>query len=320
MRILIVTPAPAGSRQGNRVTALRWARLLRALGHHAQVATGFTGQRCDLIVALHARKSAESVARWRRERPAAPLVVALTGTDLYQDLPRSAAARRSLALADRLVLLQPDGRRFLPQDARRKAVVIRQSAPPTHATPAAERDGASRFDVLVVGHLRHVKDPFRAALAARRLSGESRIRVLQLGRALAPAMERFALRETRTNPRYRWLGELSHAETLRWMARARLLAITSRAEGGANVISEAISRGLPVVASRISGSIGLLGAGYPGYFPVGDTQALAALLERCESDEPFYRRLVRACERLRPLVTPEAEREAWRRLLALFDA
>ena len=106
MRIVVVTPAPRGARTGNRVTALRWARILRGLGHRVTVAARYAGQPCDLLVALHARRSFPSIAAYRRRRPRAPVVVALTGTDLYHDLSSSAWARRALEMATRIVVLQ----------------------------------------------------------------------------------------------------------------------------------------------------------------------------------------------------------------------
>jgi glycosyltransferase involved in cell wall biosynthesis len=99
------------------------------------------------------------------------------------------------------------------------------------------------------------------------------------------------------------------------MARSRLLVITSRSEGGANVLSEAIASGVPVLSSRIPGSTGLLGSDYPGLFAVGDTHGLAALFERAESDAEFRGSLTSWCRRLAPLVEPARERKAWRDLL-----
>ncbi len=178
LRIQMVTPAPARSLHGNRVTAIRWARILRDLGHRVRVSNRWTGTECDLLVALHARRSAQSVARFARLCPGKPLVVALTGTDLYQDLPASLAARKSLELATRLVMLQADGMRYLSASHRRKARVIIQSAP----KPARRIRSLKRvMEVAVVAHLRAVKDPFRAALASRRLPAYSRIRVIQVG-------------------------------------------------------------------------------------------------------------------------------------------
>ncbi len=316
MRILLVTPAPPGSRKGNRVTALRWARLLRELGHRAAVRGDYRGERCDLLVALHARKSAAAVEAYRAARPDAPLVLTLTGTDVYEDIRTDAAARRSLELASRLVVLQPLAIKELDERLRGKARVIYQSA----VVPPAPRRRSATFDVCVLGHLRPVKDPFRTALASRLLPASSRVRVLHVGAALSPDMAQQAEAEAAANPRYRWLGDLPQPRALRVLAGSRLLALTSRLEGGANAVSEAIAAGVPVVSSHIAGSVGLLGADYPGYFPVSDTEALAALLSRAETDAAFYRELRRRCRRLRPLFRPARERAGWRRLLRELGA
>ena len=312
MRISIVTPAPPGSRLGNRVSAERWARILRRLGHRVTIDTATAGAPCDLLVALHARKSAAAVRRSRRESPRRPIVLALTGTDVYRDIHRSAAARRALVLADRLIVLQPLATRELPRPLRHKARVIYQSV-----RPVGRRDPrpTTAFRVCVLGHLRAVKDPFRAALAVRRLPVASRIEVVHAGAALSPSMARRARAESARNPRYRWFGDLSHSRAMELLARSDVLVLSSRLEGGANVIGEALAHGVPVIASRIPGSVGLLGPRYPGYFPVGDTARLAALLLRAERDPAYRTRLRHACDRRARLLTPARERRAWAALL-----
>jgi putative glycosyltransferase (TIGR04348 family) len=310
MTICLVTPAAPGSRKGNRVTALRWAKRLRELGHRVRLREQLSAGRWDLVIGLHARKSAPSVT-WAAAA-GIPVIVALTGTDLYDDLARSPEARRALELARRIVTLQPLAVRELPPELRARTRPILQSARAVAGGPP----DAGHFDVCVVGHLREVKDPLRAATAARLLPPASRVRVLQVGGPYSDGWAEAARAEAATNPRYRWLGERPRVETLALISRCRLLALTSRLEGGANVISEALAAGVPVVSSRIDGSIGILGPDYPGYFPVGDTKALAALLGRCERDGAFLSALTAWCAGLRPLVEPSREREAWKALLA----
>ncbi|BDG07882.1 selenoneine biosynthesis selenosugar synthase SenB [Anaeromyxobacter paludicola] len=311
MDILIVTPAGKGTRKGNRVTALRWAGHLRALGHRVRLGTAYAGEPCDLLVALHARRSHGAAAAFRAARSGAPLVVALTGTDLYQDLPASAEARSSLALASRLVVLQPRAERALPEEVRGKVRVIYQSARPV--APLAPPEGA--FRVCLLAHLREVKDPLLAARAVSRLPASSRVSLVHLGAALDPADAARAAEAAAAEPRYRWLGDRPRREALRTLAGSRLLLVTSRLEGGANVVTEAIANRVPVLSTRIEGSLGLLGEDYPGYFPVGDAAALAALLDRAEREPAFLEELRARVEALAPLVAPADERARWRALL-----
>ncbi len=308
----MICPAPPGSLYGNRITALRWARILRRLGHRLTIAQRYEGEPCDLLVALHARRSADAALAFRRRRPEKPLLVILTGTDVYRDIHRSRKAQQALEAATRLVALQALAIEQLKPHLRPKARVIYQSAPRTSA-PGPRRNDS--FDVCILGHLRHVKDPFRVAYAARLLPRSSRIRILHAGQAMEEAMARRARAEMRRNPRYVWLGEISRARARRLIRSSRLMVLSSRMEGGANVISEALVDHTPVLASRIPGSIGLLGADYPGCFPVGDSAALARLLRRAESDPRFYAKLKAWCGRLAPRFHPAREQAAWEKLL-----
>ena len=313
MKILIVTPAPPGSRKGNRVTAMRWRRILRELGHTVTVAGEFRRQQCDLLVVLHARRSAASLARFAAAHPERPVILALTGTDLYQDIHVDPEAQESLELADRFVVLQELGAASLPERFRDRARVIYQSiVPPRGETPSRART----FDLSVVGHLRPVKDPFRAAEASRLLPRESRIQVRHAGAALSGDMLLRALQEQQENRRYRWLGELPRWLAVREIACSRALVLTSEMEGGAHVVCEALACGVPVLSTRIDGSVGILGQEYPGYFPVGDTRALADLMLRCEEEDLYLRRLRRHCLLRAALVDPERERRSWAELLA----
>jgi putative glycosyltransferase (TIGR04348 family) len=297
---------------GNRVTALRWQRIVRLLGHRAWIEHELGTRGYDVLVALHARRSAEAVRLSRDRHPERPIVLALTGTDLYRDIHCDDDARRSLAIADRLVVLHPGGAAELPAELRHKVHVVPQSAAtPTSAAPRSQRV----FQVCVVGHLRVEKDPLRTALAARLMPPESRVVVRHAGRALTEEMARAAEAEQRDNPRYRWLGELPPWRARALIARSRVLSLTSKMEGGANVLSEALAAGTPIVASRIPCTEALLGEDYPGLFPFGATEELAILLDKAERDERFLALLAERCRAKRSFVSPRRELQALKRLL-----
>ena len=118
---------------------MRWARILRQLGHRVAVQEEYDGAACDVLIALHARRSFDSAARFRKRHPQLPLIVALTGTDLYEDLRTDPKARVSVELAARLVLLQPLGIKELPRRLRHKARVIYQSTEAPRVRPIAGR-------------------------------------------------------------------------------------------------------------------------------------------------------------------------------------
>jgi putative glycosyltransferase (TIGR04348 family) len=312
MKIALITPAGARSRTGNRHTAARWAAMLRSLGHDVRVAVQWDGRPADVMLALHARRSHASVAAFRAAFPRSPRVVVLTGTDLYRDIRTDADAKASLELADRLVVLQDRGALELPRRLRGKVRVVYQSAP-------AGRKGsppARVFRVAVVGHLRDEKDPFRAALALDHLRDLPHVEVVQLGDALGPGTADEARALMRAEPRYRWLGGVPHARALGWIARSHALVVSSKMEGGANVVCEAAAIGVPVLASRIAGNLGMLGTAYPGYYPVGDERRLADLIRRAATDAAFRRALARHIASRRPLFRPQAERSALSKLLA----
>jgi len=302
MRIALVTPAGPGTRNGNRHTALRWATFLQAAGHEVSISTESIAPDADLMLALHARKSHASIKAFARKRP---LVVALTGTDVYRDIQESEEARESLELAHRLIVLQPEAAKELAPRARKKVKVVVQSSD----TGLRHDPAPGKFRFCVIGHLREEKDPLRTA-AALRLLQRGDVEVVHLGTALDPVLGKQARQAMRGDKRYRWLGGVTHERALRWLASSHAMVISSRMEGGANVVCEALRIGVPVLASRISGNVGLLGRGYSGYFPVEDEGALASLMARVASDRRFYENLKTQVKRLRGKVAPRAEAAA----------
>lgn len=327
MRIVIITPAPPDSRYGNRITAVRWATILRRLGNRVSILQTYDGKPYDLLVALHARKSHSSIIDFRRDNPSAPIIVALTGTDLYRDIRGNRRAQESLDISTRIVVLQPKAIEELRPNWRKKARVIYQSVEQKQTGTSAQLHSAKRtqnkaegetnghFDVCVVGHLRAVKDPFRTAMAARSLPDSSKIRVLQIGGAMTDAMAKRAHREMDTNERYRWLDEQPRSRVRNLLNQSSLCVLSSRIEGGANVLSEAISVRVPILASRVDGNVGILGKGYPGYFEVGNTTQLARLLTRAETSPEYLAKLKLSTKGLAVLVDPSREERAWSDLI-----
>ncbi len=297
--ILIISPALAKANNGNWQTANRWAHFLRQ-HYRVSIATVWEGAPCDAMIALHARRSAPSIAAFAAARPDSPLILVLTGTDLYRDIQTDAAAQRSLQLATRLVILQAAGLQELGADLHHKTQVIHQSTrtlkPVTRAPSAKQR----HFNITMIGHLRDEKDPATFMRAAK-LVASRQIRLNHIGGALSPELGQLAEQTQREEHRYRWLGNLPHAATRQRLKHSHAMVIASKMEGGANVIIEAITSGVPVLASDISGNRGMLGDDYAGYFPPGDWQELARLIDRTVSDPTFHAQLQSQCAARAPL-------------------
>jgi putative glycosyltransferase (TIGR04348 family) len=311
LEIQIVTPRHGRVLTGNRCTARQWAEILRDLGHSVSVVHETGGEQPDVLIALHAARNHEAI---RRVGPGTKTVVALTGTDLYPELGER--ARDSLRAADRIVALQARAKLRVPEAQRDKVRVIVQSA--TDDCPAQPRT-RDPFQICVIGHLRRVKDPLRAAAAARLLPETSRIRIVHVGAILEPEYRERVEREMANNPRYRWLDTTDPAGAQTVMAGSQLQVVSSYFEGGARVIGESLVVGTPVLAARNDASCCLLGEDYPGLYDAGKTDQLTELMERAETDESFLLQLrERAAERADQF-EPRREREAWRELIAELE-
>jgi putative glycosyltransferase (TIGR04348 family) len=301
--ICIVTPALADAQNGNWQTARRWARILEA-EYPVELTDRWSGNDAGLLIALHARRSADSIRRWSQATPRRPVLLVLTGTDLYRDILVDASAQESLRLADGLIVLQERGLDALPLPCRDKASVCHQSTAKRPALPKTAR----HLRALMVGHLRDEKDPQTFFDAARQLAHRDDLRFDHVGAALEARWADEARAVAASCPQYRWLGPLPHGVVLNRIGRAHVLVHPSRIEGGAHVVMEAVQSGTPVLASRIPGNLGLLGDDYCGYFEPGDAKALSALLARCRDDPALLSSLARQCARRSPLFEPARER------------
>ena len=280
--------------------------------YRVELLNRWQGEPADVLVALHARRSADSIQQWASERPGQPLAVVLTGTDLYRDIHADAQAQRSLELADRLIVLHERAVDDLPAQHRAKAIACFQST--TARMPLVKT--AHHFRCVMVGHLREEKAPQTYFEAARRLAHRHDILLDHIGDALDPALGDEARALQQSCPHYRWLGALPHETTRRRIQSAHALVHTSRIEGGAHVVMEAVRSGTPILATRISGNVGMLGLDYGGYFEPGDAEGLADLVERCRDQPAILEALSRQCAARAPLFEPKRERAT---LLTLID-
>ena len=310
LRIAIVSPALADANNGNWQTARRWQRLLQP--QQVRIVRQWPDAQADgdgVMLALHARRSADSIQAWHARHGQRGLGLVLTGTDLYRDIAHDPQAQRSLALAHSLVVLQSLGVQSLPSEHQAKARVIFQSTGTRQTLPKTSR----HLRVVMVGHLREEKDPLTLMAAARLLPPDAGVLIDHIGAPLDPALGHAAEATRAQCPHYRWLGALPHAHTLQRIQRAHLLVHCSRMEGGAHVLMEAMCSGTPVLASRIDGNVGLLGEDYAGYFEPGDAHALAQALLALRTNARALAQLQAQCAVRAPLFAPAAERAALHR-------
>jgi putative glycosyltransferase (TIGR04348 family) len=311
-RIAIISPALANANNGNWQTARRWQKFLQPR-YGATIALEWDHEPVDLLIALHARRSASSIAAFKEKHPSTPAIVVLTGTDLYRDLAIDTNAQCSLQYATKLVVLQQDGLNALDPAFRTKTSVIHQSA--RSLKPAIRHASTRHFKVIMIGHLRDEKDPATFMRAAA-LATDDAVQFIHVGGASDPALGAQAEATQRAYAHYRWLGNLPHPRTRQLLKGSDLMVIASKMEGGANVIIEAVTSGVPVLASDVSGNRGMLGGDYAGYFPVGDYEALARRIGRARSDASFHALLRAQCDARAPLFAPEREKAA---MLNLVD-
>jgi len=314
VKIALVTPAAAGSRSGNRVTAIRWERILRKLGHQVSISVDEPDPSADLLIAIHAWRSANAVAKFRLAAPSKPVLVLLAGTDIYKfQYAQPELTLATMRSANLLIGLHDRVANDIPAEFAAKLRIIRQSLEPSDIPRSPSEN---ELEVCVVGHLREEKDPFRAALATEQLPSTSAIRVVHLGGAHSDEWAAMARVHEARNPRYVWHGELAPEQVRACYAHSHAMIISSIMEGGANVVSEAIVDGLAVLASDISGNRGLLGDNHPAYFPPGDTQALARLMQRFELDGEFVSAIRANAAEQAPRFQPRLELQAWQEALA----
>jgi putative glycosyltransferase (TIGR04348 family) len=290
---------------------LRWQSFLKKLGHEVQISNHWSGKNTDVLIALHAYRSHASLVQFRKLYPHRPIILIMTGTDLYRDMPSHPEVLKSMEMSDAIIVLQSAALAMIPKHLQTKTHVIYQS------TKSVKRKALLKksFLISVIGHLRPEKDPFCTPESLKYLRSESKIQVSHLGKAMSPEMKSLAKAYNKELKNYQWLDELSHSETLQQLSRSHLMVISSLMEGGAHVVTEAIAIGVPVIASDIPGNRGLLGDDYPGYYPVGNAKALALMLQKAEFEPSFYKSLEAHIKKRVRYAQPSAEKRSIKLLM-----
>jgi putative glycosyltransferase (TIGR04348 family) len=285
---------------------LRWQGFLKKFGHQVQISNRWSGKNTNVLIALHAYRSHSSIAQFRKLHPNRPIILIITGTDVYRDMASHPEVLKSMEISDAIVVLQSAALTMIPKHLQTKTHVIYQS------TKSVKRKALLKksFLISVIGHLRPEKDPFCTAESLKYLRPESKIQVLHFGKAMSLDMKSLAKAYSKELKNYQWLDELSHPETLQQLSRSHLMVISSLMEGGAHVVTEAIAIGVPVIASDIPGNRGLLGDDYPGYYPAGDAKALALALQKAEFEPSFYKSLEAHIKKRVRYAQPSAEKRS----------
>lgn len=316
MKIGIFYPESEANSSGNQITASRWAGFLEELGHDIELDTKYEGGSFHLAICLNVLKTADIASAIRHSCPSAVLCIAITGTDLHSNSQDQSKSIATLKKADAIIAINPASIEILPNDLREKTQLIYQSAIKADQRPPAKDQN---FNVLMLSHLRPEKDPLRLIEALKLLPKELPIRVKHYGAGLDKELAEVATKETQENFRYEWLGEIPYEDALLEISAADLLVLTSKVEGAPSVLSEALVADIPIVASDIPSMKGLLGAGYPGLFQVGDSKSLAQVLQKTVENAAFYQSLRMLTAGLSPKFQPIAELRAWRDFLERFE-
>jgi len=316
--VIVSSPFPTDSLQGNSISARRIASRIAAPGLAVQAVHGYADQDARILVALHARRSLPAIRAFRARYPLRPIILVATGTDLYQDLPAGRPEPlEAMRLADAIVTYQSASVQDVPGAYRHKVTTILKSVelpvparlPPPPRTP---------ITFTILAHLREAKDPFLPAAALASLSSLPELRLEHFGTALDPDLRASAEAWMRREPRYHWSEQRPRDEIAAIISSSHATINSGRSEGGSNAVGESILLGTPVLATAIPANIGFLGKNYAGFYRAGDIPALAALLDACRRpDSPLLETLRSQLRERASLFSASAETAGW---IALLDS
>lgn len=314
--VLVSSPFPIESLQGNSISANRIARRIADLGLRTAACHDYQAQDANVLIALHTRRGLPTIKAFRARYPQRAIIAVATGTDLYKDLPNGDTdALEGMRLADAIVTYQDHSAADVPAEFAAKVRTIWKSIelPITENLPEPP---ATPKTFTILAHLRETKDPFLTVRALQHLDAALPIEARHFGTPLEAGLEAEALGWMRRENRYHWSTPIPREEVAAAIRSSHATINTGKTEGGSNAVCESIVLGTPVLATETPANIGFLGRDYGGYFPVSDARALAQLIERCcQPDATFLHMLASQLEPRADLFRPATESAGWKILL-----
>lgn len=246
-------------------------------------------------------------------RPGLPMLLYVRGRTEY--LPTSPYARRRIATfvlgrADRVLAQSETLRREIagcragnPSLARRLAERTCVVPNGVEQRPLGARTGRH---VVYVGRLIGLKGIDLLIEAMRGLPDAELV-------VAGDGPERERIRNLSAGLRVTFTGHVSHDAALRLIEQAGCLVLPSRTEAFSNVILEAMSFGIPVIATRVGGNVDLVESGVNGILvPPDDPAALRAAIRSVTTSDALRIELGNAGHRL-------AARYTWERAAGLLE-
>ncbi len=312
MRVAIVTPHFFPAVRGNAVTVQRIESGLRdrgldvtvisldAVPDPAAAGARLRALRPDVVHGFHAYHAGPTVAE-AAGALGVPAIITITGTDVNHDLfdpARRPAVARALDRAQAIVVFhEAIGEKLgreLPH-VRGKIRVIEQSVrceEEQFDLRARVGAGPEAFLFFLPAGIRPVKNVLYAVRPLEGLRARHPALRLVIAGPILDAAEGERLRAAAASrPWVHHLGPLSHGEICASLKTVQVVLNTSVSEGGmSNAILEAMSKGVPVLASDIEGNRTIIADGVDGFLFASEEE-FAAKAEGLVRDPVLRRRL-----------------------------
>ncbi len=296
--IKIYSPSRDSAVTGNYVTSKRYAYHLQNLGYRVFVYNGFEekvnveGVRCAFV--LHAEKGSHVIKELAAKN--VPVVLVLTGTDLYRDIISTKNSKkercfRSIQLASAIVVLHENAVSDLLKVVsfpRERIFVVLQSVVDFKKRTFLFKK-KNHYKILLLSNIRKEKGIIVAISGflefQKNIDARTKFTLDHIGGVLDQGYFKKITNLLEGVKSVSFLGSIEKDKLQTMLASYDLLLHSSFIEGGSLVIQEAQNAGLPIIASDISCHAALLGSAYVGLHSVGSAKDVSEKLKTFFFDE-----------------------------------